>query len=87
MGPYLGFKMADDKDTGVTYNPVSVGWQGGLVMRYRPVSLKVGYERSFNSLVQSISGSVFPDPSGTPRPAQSVTMILHSIFVRLGFEF
>ena len=86
-GPYLGLKLFDDKDTGVTYNPVSIGWQGGLLIRYRPVSLKVGYERSFNTLVRSLSGSVFPDMSGTSRPAQSVTMIPHAIFVRLGFEF
>ena len=87
-GPYLGLKLFDDKKvTHITYNPVSIGWQGGLLIRYRPVSLKVGYERSFNTLVLSLPGSLFPRKSGTSQSAQSVTMIPHAIFVRLGFEF
>ena len=86
-GPYFGVKVADDKDIWVTYSPVSVGWQGGLLLRYRPVSLKVGYERSFNTLVQSISGSVFPDQSGNSHTSTQVTIIPHGLFIRLGFEF
>ncbi len=76
-GPYFGVKVADnssDWDSGVQYEPRSVGWQAGIQMIFfKRLSLKVGYERAFNTPMKGY--------------AQSSDKIPHSLFIRIGDAF
>jgi hypothetical protein len=76
-GPYFGVKIADNSRNwvpGIKFQSCSVGWQAGIQMIFfKRLSLKVGYERAFNSPIKGY--------------AQSSDRIPHSLFIRIGDAF
>ena len=87
-GPYLGIKVADDRNDYAplppAVKPVTCGWQAGVVMRFRPISLKVGYEQALVGYYDASVSSQYYKADG--QPAYPTTRP-HSLFVRLGFTF
>ncbi len=87
-GPYLGIKVADDRNDYAplppAVKPVTCGWQAGVVMRFRPISLKVGYEQALVGYYDASVSSQYYKADG--QPAYPTTRP-HSLFIRLGFTF
>ena len=87
-GPYLGVKVADDSNEWVpllpAVKPVTCGWQAGVVMRFRPISLKIGYEQALVGYYDASVSSQIVKGNGEP---SFPTTRPHSLFVRLGFTF
>ena len=65
-------------------NPTLFGWQTGILLRLRPVALKVGYEQSLTGYYNADIMSQSFRGDGSP---YFPTTKPHSLFVRLGFVF
>ena len=87
-GPYLGIKVADDRNDWAPLlpdvKPVTCGWQAGVVMRFKPISLKIGYEQALLGYYDASVSAQYYTSAGKPT---FPTTRPHSLFVRLGFTF
>ena len=76
-GPFLGVKIASDINNWAplpNYNPLSTGIQTGIMFKKNWISLKLGYEKPFITIIHGDKLSPAPD-----KP--------YSLFTRIGFSF
>ena len=87
-GPFVGIRVADDRNLWAPQppkvKPAAWGWQAGVLLRFRSVALKVGYQQALNGYYDSAVSSQFYTADGQPF---FPTSRCHSLFIRLGFTF
>ena len=80
-GPFFGVKLKDTHQDWIPnfpeLRPVTFGWQAGVLLRFRPVALKVGYERALMGYYDKATTENYMLP----------TSAIHSLFLRVGVEF
>lgn len=85
-GPFFGLRVADnlgEVPAELETKPTMTGWQAGLLMKFKFIALKVGYE-------QALTGYWGQDVFNT-RPLIGYSLMTtstpHSLFIRLGYAF
>lgn len=87
-GPFLGIRVADDRNYWAPLppevKPATWGWQAGVLLRFRPVALKIGYQQAVEGYYDPVVSSQFHTADGR---LTYPTTKCHSLFIRLGFTF
>lgn len=85
-GPCFGIRVADDLGEVPDYlmtKPAIIGWQAGVLMKFKYIALKVGYEQSLTGYWDP---DVFNERPNMGYYVQTTSKPL-SLFIRLGFVF